>query len=89
MLILPSTPDLTISRAFAVSGEVLAQRARVFCHRCVEFAGTLERAVDNVHDNVRPGDVVMTLGAGNVWQAGELLLEGRQLIARRQRSVPE
>src|SRR5947207_11352767 len=57
-----------------VSGEVLAQRARDFGHRCVEFAGTLERAVDNVHDNVRPGDVVMTLGAGNVWQAGELLL---------------
>ena len=46
-----------------------------FGHRCVEFAGTIDRAVDNVLASVRAGDVVMTLGAGNVWQAGERLLE--------------
>jgi UDP-N-acetylmuramate--alanine ligase len=58
-----------------VSGEILAERVREFGHRCVEFAGTIERAVDNVLASVRAGDLVMTLGAGNVWQAGERLLE--------------
>jgi UDP-N-acetylmuramate-alanine ligase len=24
---------------------------------------------------VKPGDIVLTLGAGNIWQAGEQLLE--------------
>jgi UDP-N-acetylmuramate--alanine ligase len=65
-----------------VSGAVLAERARDFGHRCVEFAGTAERAVDNVFANVRAGDAVMTLGAGNVWQAGELLLEKLRLEGR-------
>lgn len=58
-----------------VDGAILAERIREFGHRCVEFAGTADRAVDNVLANVRAGDVVMTLGAGNVWQAGETLLE--------------
>jgi UDP-N-acetylmuramate--alanine ligase len=58
-----------------VSGELLAARMRDFGHRCVEFDGTIERAVESVLNNVREGDVVLTLGAGNVWQAGERLLE--------------
>ena len=58
-----------------VSGEALAERMRDFGHRCVEYSGTMDRAIDAVLSNVREGDLVLTLGAGNVWQAGERLLE--------------
>ena len=64
-----------------VSGEALAQRIRDFGHRQVEFTGTIENRVEAVLRNAQAGDLVLTLGAGNVWQAGEKLLaklrEGR------------
>jgi UDP-N-acetylmuramate--alanine ligase len=58
-----------------VTGAALAQRLRDFGHRCVEFTGTIERSVDAVVANVRDHDLVLTLGAGNVWQAGERVLD--------------
>ncbi len=58
-----------------VTGSLLAQRIRDFGHRCVEFTGTIERTADAVAANVRDKDVVLTLGAGNVWQVGERVLE--------------
>ena len=58
-----------------VTGAALAQRLRDFGHRCVEFTGTIERSIDAVVANVRDRDLVLTLGAGNVWQAGERVLE--------------
>jgi len=58
-----------------VSGELLAERMRDFGHRCAEYTGTIDQAIEAVLNNVREGDVVLTLGAGNVWQAGERLLE--------------
>jgi len=64
-----------------VSGEALAQRVRDFGHRQVEFTGTIDNSVEAVLRNAQAGDLVLTLGAGNVWQAGEKLLaklrEGR------------
>ena len=58
-----------------VTGGALAERMREFGHRCVEFSGSIDNAVENVLATVREGDLVMTFGAGNVWQAGERLLE--------------
>ncbi len=58
-----------------VTGSVLADRIRDFGHRCVEYTGTIERTVDTVMAKVRDKDLVLTLGAGNVWQAGEKVLE--------------
>lgn len=58
-----------------VTGSALAQRLRDFGHRCVEFTGTIDRTVDTVVSHVREKDLVLTLGAGNVWQAGERVLE--------------
>jgi UDP-N-acetylmuramate-alanine ligase len=35
----------------------------------------MERTIDSVVANVRDKDLVLTLGAGNVWQVGERVLE--------------
>jgi UDP-N-acetylmuramate--alanine ligase len=58
-----------------ITGRVLAERMRDFGHRSVEYTGTIERTVERVLAKVTDKDVVLTLGAGNVWQAGEKVLE--------------
>jgi UDP-N-acetylmuramate--alanine ligase len=57
-----------------VNAESLAERIRQFGHRSAEYVGTIDRGVEALLDVAEDGDVVMTLGAGNVWQAGDLLL---------------
>ena len=42
-------------------------------HRNVAHCATPEEAVEWVLPRLRPGDVVVTLGAGNIWRAGEQL----------------
>ena len=59
-----------------VTAEVLTERIREFGHRSVEYVGSLDNAVAAVLRNAREGDAVLTLGAGNVWQAGDKVLEG-------------
>ena len=46
-----------------------------FGHRSVNYAGSIDKAAEMVAANVNDGDVVLTLGAGNVWQAGDKLLQ--------------
>jgi UDP-N-acetylmuramate--alanine ligase len=58
-----------------VTAEALAERIRQFGHRGVEYVGTIDRGVEALLQVVQDGDAVLTLGAGNVWQAGEKLLE--------------
>jgi len=58
-----------------VSACDLAERLRAYGHRSVHYAGSIDSAVEAVAGEVQPGDLVMTLGAGNVWQAGDRLLE--------------
>ncbi len=70
-----------------VTAETLADRIRQFGHRGVEYVGTLDRGVDALLAAASDGDLVLTLGAGNVWQAGEKVLRapacgGDELMAR-------
>jgi UDP-N-acetylmuramate--alanine ligase len=58
-----------------VSAQSLAERIRDFGHHGVEYAGTIDRAVERVLALAEDGDAVLTLGAGNVWQAGDRILE--------------
>jgi UDP-N-acetylmuramate--alanine ligase len=44
-------------------------------HRNAHYAGDMDAAVAEVLREAKPGDVVMTLGAGNVWQAGDRILQ--------------
>ena len=58
-----------------VTAEALVERMRQFGHRSAEYVGTLAGGVDALYGAVQDGDMALTLGAGNVWQAGEMLLE--------------
>jgi UDP-N-acetylmuramate--alanine ligase len=57
-----------------VSANTLAERMRAFGHRSVNYVGSMERAIDAVTADAMAGDLVMTLGAGSVWQAGDAIL---------------
>ncbi|MEZ5357077.1 MAG: UDP-N-acetylmuramate--L-alanine ligase [Bryobacteraceae bacterium] len=59
-----------------VTGEALARRLFDFGHRGAEFSGSLDRAVEASVDAAAPGDLILTLGAGSVSQAGERILAG-------------
>ncbi|HTX35270.1 MAG TPA: UDP-N-acetylmuramate--L-alanine ligase [Bryobacteraceae bacterium] len=58
-----------------VTAENLVERLRQFGHRGAEYVGTIDCGVEAVAAVAQDGDLVLTLGAGNVWQAGERLLE--------------
>jgi UDP-N-acetylmuramate--alanine ligase len=60
-----------------VTAEALARALGERGHRRVAWAGDLKSATDALAAEVREGDVVLTLGAGNVWTAGEELLRRR------------
>ena len=57
-----------------VTSRALAEKIERFGHRHVEYAGPLSGAAAKLKEVAQPGDLVLTLGAGNVWQAGEELL---------------
>jgi UDP-N-acetylmuramate--alanine ligase len=57
-----------------VTAEALVDRIRQFGHRGVEYVGTLDRGVDALVGAAAEGDLILTLGAGSVTQAGEKVL---------------
>ncbi len=57
-----------------ITGSYLAQWIASHGHHDLHFCETLEEMTNKLADLVQPGDVVITLGAGNIWQVGESLL---------------
>ena len=60
-----------------IDAETLAAAITERGHREAVYAGDLRAATERLAKEVREGDVVLTLGAGNVWTAGEELLRRR------------
>ncbi len=58
-----------------VSAESLVERMRQFGHRGAEYAGSMENGIEMIAEGAEPGDLILTLGAGSVSQAGEKILE--------------
>jgi UDP-N-acetylmuramate--alanine ligase len=44
-------------------------------HPGAEHAGTFDAIISRLASEVRPGDLVLTMGAGDVYQVGDRLLE--------------
>jgi UDP-N-acetylmuramate--alanine ligase len=57
----------------AVSAEALAEAIRAHGHRRVEYVGSREAAKARLAEMLKPGDVLFTMGAGDVWKLGEEL----------------
>ncbi|MBW2465774.1 MAG: UDP-N-acetylmuramate--L-alanine ligase [Deltaproteobacteria bacterium] len=57
-----------------VTAEALLNGIRQHGHRHAYFEPTFDKLLDKVMDFLASGDVVLSLGAGNIWQAGEKLL---------------
>ena len=58
-----------------MTGELVADAARAAGAGDVRYHAELEGLAEAVVDAVRPGDVVLTLGAGSIESLGPALLE--------------
>ena len=60
-----------------VTSQALAEEIEKFGHRNVRYIGAVESGKQALLDAAQPGDLVLTLGAGSVWRAGEEFLEAK------------
>lgn len=58
-----------------VSSRMILEAARDHGHRAIYYAGDLKSTCESLLRQARPGDVVLTLGAGDVWEVGVEFLE--------------
>lgn len=58
-----------------VSSRLLYESVRDKGHKNVFYSNGSENLVSSVLETIKPGDVVITLGAGNVWAVGEKIAE--------------
>ncbi|MGZ3710283.1 MAG: UDP-N-acetylmuramate--L-alanine ligase [Bdellovibrionota bacterium] len=57
-----------------ISAEKLAEDIRLNGHKSVEYLGDVKKAAEKIAPHLQAGDLFLTLGAGNVYVAGEQLL---------------
>ncbi len=58
-----------------VTSEALTEAIKRYGHKSAHYIGALEGAAEVLREQVRAGDLVITLGAGPVHRAGEQLLD--------------
>ncbi len=58
-----------------VSGESFVEAVRLFGHKDARHVGSVEGATQALLEEVKPNDMVITLGAGSVYHVGETLVE--------------
>jgi UDP-N-acetylmuramate--alanine ligase len=69
-----------------VDGSIVAAALARHGHPSVTYEARLDRLSDRVREEMRPGDVVLTLGAGDVWKVGEELVRPAKGAPRRVRN---
>ncbi len=58
-----------------ISGQAVADGIRAFGHKDVQHLSDREQIVNHLVATLRHGDLLLTLGAGDVWKLGETILE--------------
>ncbi len=58
-----------------ITSEALTEAIKRYGHKNAHYIGALDGAAEALQSQVRAGDLVITLGAGPVYRAGEQLLE--------------
>ena len=58
-----------------VSGEILAERIRATGHPAVQWVEKRDVLLSRLVSEIRSGDTVLTLGAGDIWKVGVELME--------------
>jgi UDP-N-acetylmuramate--alanine ligase len=58
-----------------VTSQVLAARVRDRCGKAAEYVASFDDAVEAIAKSAQAGDMVLTLGAGNVSQLGPLIVD--------------
>ncbi len=66
--------DIYAAREFDTLGVHARDIVALMNHPDAQYVGSLEDAADYLVQHLQPGDVLLTLGAGDVWQVGELVL---------------
>ncbi len=59
-----------------INGRRVVEAVKAHGHHDIHFCPGIDDVVAKLEEVVRPADVVITLGAGNIYQAGERFLEG-------------
>ncbi len=59
-----------------VNAETLLDKIRSYGHRSAAYVATIDDGVTALVNAARPGDLLITLGAGNVSAAAEKILQG-------------
>jgi UDP-N-acetylmuramate--alanine ligase len=70
-----------------VSHTALCEGIQAHGHKDVACAADFEVALDLIQSRLQPGDIVLTLGAGDVWQLGERLLARLEGAAERRKDA--
>lgn len=58
-----------------ISAHALYEGIRMYGHKEVIYMEDSATAISHIKEILKPGDILLTLGAGNVWQMGENVLE--------------
>jgi UDP-N-acetylmuramate--alanine ligase len=58
-----------------ISGQALYEGIKKFGHKDVTYIPAREKVVDHLLGSLRKGDLMITLGAGDVWKIGEEVVE--------------
>ncbi len=61
-----------------VSGELIANAAKEFGHKQVHYVSDKKEVPGFLMSITRPGDIVITMGAGDIWKFGEQFIRQRK-----------
>ena len=64
-----------------VSSSILLDKIRSFGHRSAHYTSSIDEGAEAIARAAEPGDLIITLGAGNVSQAAEKILEKLREVA--------